>query len=128
MEFLLDNGFESYFDEVAHANGRTGLSIGADLLFSRDQSAFKEFSSKYAKYLNSSIVERLEESTSISELSRLLIGGFILYGKKIIIFLGILRDSETRKKEIKLRAELEAAAIADEIRLVLKPIKRARIT
>ena len=47
---------------------------------------------------------------------------------KIIIFLGILRDSETRKKEIKLRAELEAAAIADEIRLVLKPIKRARIT
>ena len=74
MEFLLDNGFESYFDEVAHANGRTGLSIGADLLFSRDQSAFKEFSSKYAKYLNSSIVERLEESTSISELSRLLIG------------------------------------------------------
>ena len=37
--------------------------------------------------------------------------------------LGILRDSETRKKEIKLRAELEAAAIADEIRLVLKPIK-----
>ena len=37
--------------------------------------------------------------------------------------LGILRDSETRKKEIKLRAELEAAAIADEIRLVLKLIK-----
>ena len=76
MEFLLDNGFESYFDEVAHANGRTGLSIGADLLFSRDQSAFKEFCSKYAKYLNSSIVERLEDSTSISELSRLLIGGY----------------------------------------------------
>ena len=83
LEFLLDNGFESYFDEVAHANGRTGLSIGADLLFSRDQSAFKEFSSKYAKYLNSSIVERLEESTSISELSRLLIGGFKLYCKKL---------------------------------------------
>ena len=34
-----------------------------------------------------------------------------------------MRDSETRKKEIKLRAELEAAAIADEIRLVLKLIK-----
>ena len=74
LEFLLDNGFESYFDEVAHANGRTGLSIGADLLFSRDQKAFKEFSSKYAKYLNSSIVERLDGSTSISDLSRLLIG------------------------------------------------------
>lgn len=123
MEFLLDNGFESYFDDVAHANGRTGLSIGADLLFSRDQSAFKEFSSKYAKYLNSSIVERLEESTSISELSRLLIGGSQQkYYRKIYNFcliLGILRDSETRKKEIKLRAELEAVAIADEIRLVL---------
>jgi len=123
LEFLLDNGFESYFDDVAHANGRTGLSIGADLLFSRDQSAFKEFSSKYAKYLNSSIVERLEESTSISELSRLLIGGSQQkYYRKIYNFcliLGILRDSETRKKEIKLRAELEAVAIADEIRLVL---------
>ena len=74
LEFLLNNGFESYFDEVAHANGRTGLSIGADLLFSRDQKSFREFSSKYAKYLNSSIVERLDGSTSISDLSRLLIG------------------------------------------------------
>ena len=41
--------------------------------------------------------------------------------------LGILRDSETRKKEIKLRGELEAAAIADEIRLVLKPIFMSKI-
>ena len=127
MEFLLDNGFESCFDDVAHANGRTGLSIGAHLLFSRDQSAFKEFSSKYAKYLNSSIVERLEESTSISELSRLLIGGsqqrYYRKNYNFCFILGILRDSETRKKEIKLRAELEAAAIADEIRLVLKLIK-----
>ena len=43
------------------------------------------------------------------------------------LYLGILRDSETRKKEIKLRTELEAAAIADEIRLVLKPINRPKI-
>ena len=42
-------------------------------------------------------------------------------------YLGILRDSETRKKEIKLRAELEAAAIADEIRLVVKPTYRQKI-
>ena len=80
MEFLLDNGFESYFDEVAHANGRTGLSIGADLLFSRDQPAFKEFSSKYAKYLNSSVVERLEESTSMQ--TRESLPKFVYHGQK----------------------------------------------
>ena len=46
---------------------------------------------------------------------------------KVVLFQEFCVILEHEKKEIKLRAELEAAAIADEIRLVLKPIKLAWI-